>query len=75
MEGRDRVAAAAALEAYAKGRGAEVVHALLALHYDPIYLQSMQRNFSQYKAARSLAPRDHSVQAMTELAGSMLAEA
>ena len=28
------------------GRSAEVVHALLALHYDPIYLQSMQRNFA-----------------------------
>ena len=28
------------------GRSTEVVHALLALHYDPIYLQSMQRNFA-----------------------------
>ncbi len=28
------------------GRGKEVVNALLALHYDPIYMQSMQRNFA-----------------------------
>ncbi|CDS49069.1 Selenophosphate-dependent tRNA 2-selenouridine synthase [Polaromonas sp. CG9_12] len=56
------------------GNVASVVLELLLEHYDPGYLQSMQRNFIQYKAARSLAPRDHTVQAMTELAGSMLAE-
>ena len=57
------------------GDVASVVLELLVKHYDPGYLQSMQRNFAQYEAARTLAPRDHSVQAMTELARSMLAEA
>ena len=28
------------------GRTAEVVHDLLVVHYDPIYLQSMRRNFA-----------------------------
>ena len=54
---------------------ASVVFELLTRHYDPGYLQSMQRNFTQYEAARALAPRDHSMQAMTELARSLLAEA
>ncbi len=33
-------------EAARAGRTAEVVRALLALHYDPIYLESMRRNFA-----------------------------
>ena len=57
------------------GDVASVVLELLLNHYDPGYLQSMQRNFAHYKSAQPLAPRDHSVQAMTELASSMLAEA
>lgn len=57
------------------GDVASVVLELLLNHYDPGYLQSMKRNFDQYKSAQSLAPRDHSVQAMTELASLMLAEA
>ena len=57
------------------GDVASVVLELLVRHYDPGYLQSMQRNFTQYEAARALAPRDHSEQAMTELARSLLAEA
>ncbi|MEO8013788.1 MAG: tRNA 2-selenouridine(34) synthase MnmH [Polaromonas sp.] len=57
------------------GDVASVVLELLLNHYDPGYLQSMKRNFTQYESAQSLSPRDHSVQAMTELAGSMLAEA
>ncbi|NDP62157.1 tRNA 2-selenouridine(34) synthase MnmH [Polaromonas sp.] len=57
------------------GDVASVVLELLLNHYDPGYLQSMKRNFTQYESAQSLSPRDHSVQAMTELAGSMLAKA
>jgi tRNA 2-selenouridine synthase len=57
------------------GDVASVVLELLVKHYDPGYLQSMQRNFTQYETARGLAPRDHSVAAMTELAQSLLAEA
>jgi tRNA 2-selenouridine synthase len=57
------------------GDVASVVLELLLRHYDPTYLQSMQRNFTQYEAARTLAPRDHSVPAMIELAQALLAEA
>ncbi|CAM3561980.1 tRNA 2-selenouridine(34) synthase MnmH [Polaromonas hydrogenivorans] len=57
------------------GDVASVVLELLIKHYDPGYLQSMQRNFTQYESARALAPRDHGVPAMTELAKSLLAEA
>ena len=56
------------------GDVASVVLELLLNHYDPGYLQSMKRNFTQYKSAQSLTPRDHSVQSMSELASSMLAE-
>ncbi|HWK82888.1 MAG TPA: tRNA 2-selenouridine(34) synthase MnmH, partial [Caldimonas sp.] len=34
-------------EAAREGRNADVVRDLLATHYDPIYRQSMQRNFTQ----------------------------
>jgi len=34
-------------EAARAGRSAEVVRELLTAHYDPIYLQSMRRNFTQ----------------------------
>jgi tRNA 2-selenouridine synthase len=37
------------------GRLAEVVEELLALHYDPIYLQSIHRNFAAYATAPRLA--------------------
>ena len=57
------------------GDVAGVVRELLVMHYDPVYIQSMKRNFEQYHGAAVLSPRDHSVQAMTELARSMLEEA
>ncbi|WP_309683944.1 tRNA 2-selenouridine(34) synthase MnmH [Polaromonas sp.] len=53
---------------------ASVVRELLVKHYDPVYLQSMRRNFSHYEAARVLAPRDHSVAAMTALAQTLLTD-
>ena len=62
----------------ARARGgdvASVVRELLLLHYDPVYLQSMQRNFRQYEAARQISPQDHSMAAMAELARSLLEEA
>ncbi len=55
------------------GDVASVVRELLVRHYDPVYLQSMRRNFSHYETARVLAPRDHTAAAMAELAASMLA--
>ena len=57
------------------GDVASVVRELLLLHYDPVYLQSMHRNFTQYKTARQLSPLDRSMTAMTALARSLLAEA
>ncbi len=55
------------------GDVASVVRELLIKHYDPVYLQSMRRNFLQYETARVFAPRDHSVAAMAELARTLLA--
>jgi tRNA 2-selenouridine synthase len=55
------------------GEVARVVQELLVRHYDPVYLQSMQRNFVQYAQARMITARDHSEQAMSDLATSLLA--
>ena len=55
------------------GDVAAVVRELLVKHYDPVYLQSMRRNFEHYATARVLAPRDHTAAAMSELAQALLA--
>ncbi|MFI5445642.1 tRNA 2-selenouridine(34) synthase MnmH [Polaromonas sp. UC242_47] len=55
------------------GDVASVVQELLVNHYDPAYLQSIRRNFDQYETARVLAPRDHTADAMNELARTLLA--
>jgi tRNA 2-selenouridine synthase len=52
-----------------------VVHDLLTQHYDPVYLQSMQRNFIQYGKARAISPEDRSIQAMQRLAVQILEQA
>ena len=52
---------------------ASVVRELLVKHYDPVYLQSMRRNFTHYASAQVITPRDHSMAAMTSLAHSLLA--
>lgn len=54
------------------GEIAPVVQALLTQHYDPTYLASMRRNFSQFEKARVIAPADHSVTAMAELARELI---
>ena len=56
----------------ASGNVESVVHDLLTQHYDPVYLQSMQRNFRQYPQALSIAPRDRSLGAMRQLAEELL---
>jgi tRNA 2-selenouridine synthase len=53
------------------GDVASVVRELLVDHYDPVYLQSMQRNFEHYPQADVLRPKDHSVGAMDALAREM----
>lgn len=51
-----------------------VVRELLTLHYDPVYLQSMQRNFSQFADAKTIAPANRSAGAMAELVKILLAK-
>ena len=53
---------------------APVVQELLTLHYDPVYLQSMRRNFKGFDETTSLAPKDRSMQAMAALAREMLTD-
>ena len=50
-----------------------VVRELLVNHYDPVYLQSMKRNFVQYSAATVIAPDNRSTAAMELLAAQLLA--
>ncbi len=45
-----------------------VVSELLETHYDPAYAESILRNFECYKYAKTIAPADRSVSAMTALA-------
>lgn len=51
-----------------------VVQELLTQHYDPVYLQSMRRNFRQFEDAKIIAPNDHSMGAMTLLAKKIVKE-
>ncbi len=53
---------------------ATVVQELLTQHYDPVYLQSMQRNFSQFGQAQLITPDNHSTTAMVALAQDLMNE-
>lgn len=78
----DRLAVLTALKGHAvvnrwqelarAGEFASVVQDLLASHYDPAYLQSMQRNFTRFDHAKTIAPDDRSTGAMTDLAKKLL---
>ncbi len=54
------------------GDVASVVRELLTGHYDPVYLQSMKRNFAHYPSRTTLAPASRSIEAMQALAREML---
>ena len=54
------------------GDVASVVRELLVKHYDPVYIQSMKRNFDLYGEAQTLRPAGHSVAAMEALARGMV---
>ena len=54
------------------GQIAPVVQELLSLHYDPVYLQSMRRNFTQFDVARPIMPDGYSPTAMRQLAVKIL---
>lgn len=56
-----------------EGDFSSVVMALLTQHYDPAYLQSMQRNFVQFAQVVHLHPADRSASAMSALAKQLLA--
>jgi tRNA 2-selenouridine synthase len=45
-----------------------VVRELLIDHYDPVYFQSMKRNFKQYESSRLITPSSHTQIAMQTLA-------
>ena len=54
------------------GQVEPVVRELLTLHYDPIYRQSIQRNFKQFIDAKIIAPYDRSARAMAALANEVV---
>ncbi len=54
-----------------KGEFRPVVGELLTSHYDPVYLESIKRNFSQVAQASTLRPTDRSMESMLALARSM----
>jgi len=56
------------------GQLAPVVSDLLTEHYDPVYLQSIERNFMQYASATAVSPDDRSPAAMERLATQLLAD-
>ncbi len=49
-----------------------VVQELLTTHYDPVYVQSMQRNFRHYAAANELRPASRDMAAFNEVARSVI---
>ena len=57
------------------GRIGQVVLALLTAHYDPVYLESMQRNFPLYPQAALLPASAIDPQAMRALAQTLLRQA
>ena len=48
-----------------------VVRDLLLSHYDPVYVESMKRNFKGYACAQDITPKERSVKAMRALAATL----
>ncbi|HJV62899.1 MAG TPA: tRNA 2-selenouridine(34) synthase MnmH [Albitalea sp.] len=55
------------------GHVEQVVRDLLVMHYDPVYLQSMQRNFAGFEAASTIEPPDGSHATWSRVAQELLA--
>jgi tRNA 2-selenouridine synthase len=55
-------------EAASSGRIEDVVRDLLVRHYDPVYLQSMQRNFAGFEKADLVEPADGSHEVLRAVA-------
>lgn len=56
-----------------EGQTPAVVHELLRDHYDPVYRQSIDRNFEQYPQAQVFESKDHSPAAFEQMAQAILA--
>jgi tRNA 2-selenouridine synthase len=56
------------IERVNSGQTPAVVLELLKLHYDPMYAQSIKRNFKQYATAKPCVLRNRSIEALAELA-------
>ena len=54
------------------GQTPAVVLELLTLHYDPMYSQSIERNFSHFASALPCELRDRSAQALSEVASMVI---
>lgn len=52
-----------------------VVRALLLEHYDPVYVQSMQRNFARFAQGPALTPPNTEADTLARIADRLLAEA
>ncbi len=61
-------------QALAREGRIELVRELLTGHYDPTYLKSMQRNFAQFDAARTVALADGSAATLAATAAALIAE-
>lgn len=53
---------------------APVVQDLLTQHYDPVYIQSMQRNFQQFASGMTWIPRNYTCEAMDEIAQELVSK-
>jgi multidrug resistance efflux pump len=60
-------------ESVRRGEFRPVVRELLTDHYDPVYLQSMERNFTQFGNAAVLSPTDRSLESMQRVAQALVA--
>jgi tRNA 2-selenouridine synthase len=69
---RGKAVVSAWKETVIEGDIRSVVQDLLTEHYDPVYVQSMLRNFRQFEQATPIAPVDHTMQAMQALALTLL---
>ena len=58
-------------ESVGRGDLAAVVQDLLLTHYDPVYVQSMQRNFGQFAQALDITPEGRSASAMDAAAAQL----
>ena len=59
-------------EAVGKGDFSSVVRALLTEHYDPVYLQSIERNFAQFAGALRLSLSDRGMPSMQRAAQNLV---